>query len=387
MEPPEMSDAARKLRAWAEIDLGRLERNLANIKRALPDHLKFIAVIKADAYGHGLAPVATRLMRAGADMFAVANLEEASALREIGTGWPILVLSAILPTERPDIFTHNVIPTVSSLEEAKALAELARVRSTTLGIHLKIDTGMARLGIWHTEAVDLFKQILRLPELRLEGIYTHFACADSDPEVTRAQRDTFLALLSQLPAIPGVHPIIHADNSAGIESFPANGPLTGARIGLLQFGVLPYAGSFLANVPVEPVFSFHARVGLIKQLPKGTPVSYGHTHALRRDTRLGILTAGYADGIPTRMSNRGHALVGGQRCPILGRVTMDQTLVDLTDAPPEVEPGMVATFIGKQGGETLKVEGFAAAAEQVPWETFCSVSKRVHRLYRLDSAL
>lgn len=379
--------ASDKLRAWAEVDLGRLERNLANIRAALPPHLRHIAVIKADAYGHGSTAVATRLMRAGADLFAVANIEEAAALREIGSGWPILVLSAVLPVERGDVFTHNVIPTVSSLEEVAAFAAEAGARGHPLGVHVKIDTGMGRLGVWHAEAAALVAAIRRRRELRLEGVFTHFACADTDAAVTRAQRACFLGVLAEsgLAKTPGL--LVHADNSAGIDSFPREGPFNGARIGLLQFGVPPYSGSFLSDVAVEPVFSFHTRVGLVKALPAGTPVSYGHTHTLRRSSRLAILTAGYADGIPTRMSNRGHVLIHGHKCPIVGRVTMDQTLVDTTDIPRAVAAGDQATLIGAQQGHQLDVQAFAAAAGQIPWETFCSISKRVRRIYRLDSGL
>ncbi len=379
--------AADKLRAWAEVDLGQLERNLANIRAALPPHLRYVAVIKADAYGHGSTAVATRLMRAGADLFAVANIDEAAALREIGSGWPILILSAVLPSERPEVFAHNVTPTVSSAEEVRAFAEEARARGHALGVHLKIDTGMGRLGIWHGEAGALAAEIRSHKSLRLEGVYTHFACADSDAAVTAEQRGRFLHCLNEagLARTPGL--LIHADNSAGIDSFPRGGPFNGARVGLLQFGVRPYAGSFLADVAVEPVFSFHARVALVKSLPAGTPVSYGHTHTLRRTSRLAILAAGYADGIPTRMSNRGRVLIHGYECPVVGRVTMDQTLVDVTDLPRSAVPGDTATLIGVQEGARLTVEDFAAAADQIPWETFCSISKRVRRIYRIDSAL
>ncbi|MCC5808030.1 MAG: alanine racemase [Opitutales bacterium] len=375
------------LRAWAEVDLGQLERNLANIRAALPPHLRYVAVIKADAYGHGSTSVATRLMRARADLFAVANIDEAAALREIGSGWPILILSAVLPSERTEVFAHNLTPTVSSAEEVRAFAEEAHARGRVLGVHLKIDTGMGRLGVWHGEAAALASDILSRKSLRLEGVYTHFACADSDAAVTAEQRDRFLRCLDEADLARKSGLIIHADNSAGIDTFPRSGLFNGARVGLLQFGVRPYAGSLLANVAVEPVFSFHTRIALVKSLPAGTSVSYGHTHTLRRPSRLAILAAGYADGIPTRMSNRGRVLIHGYECPVVGRVTMDQTLVDITDLPQPAAPGDTATFIGTQGGASLRVEDFAAAADQIPWETFCSISKRVRRVYRIDSAL
>lgn len=372
-------NAPDKLRAWAEIDLGTLERNLQNIRASLPERIKYVAVVKADAYGHGIGPVVHRLMRSGADCFAVANLAEAADIREVGSGWPILVLSAILPSEDGDLIAARAMPTVSSLEEVVRFTEVARKAGRRLAVHLKIDTGMGRLGVWHSEARELYLAIRNAPELLLDGIYTHFSCADCDAEYTRQQRDTFFATLDSFPDLQREALLIHADNSSGLDSFPKGGPLNGARVGLLQFGVCPYANSLLSTVHVGPVFSFHARVGLVKRLPAGTGVSYGRRHILSRDTRTAIITAGYGDGVPTTLSNRGEVLIHGHRCKILGRVTMDQTIVDVTDLP-EVSVGDVATFVGTQGGQSIGIEEFSHLSEQIPWEAFCAITKRVQRI-------
>jgi len=380
----EMSHHPDKLRAWAEIDLSRLERNLKAIRAVLPDHLKYISVVKADAYGHGSAPVVTRLMRGGADLFAVANLDEAAAVRELGYGWPILILSAILPAEMPDVLAYKVIPTVSSAEELAQLGAIAIAHKTEIPVHVKVDTGMGRLGKWFAGAADLIREAARAPGIRLEGIYTHFSCADSDPDFTAVQRARFFSVLEAVgDSIPdGL--LIHADNSAGIQSFPRGGPLNGARIGLFQFGVRPYGGSLIDSVHVEPVLSFRARVGLVKDVPAGTGISYGQTLKLARDTRIAVITAGYGDGIPTSASNRGHIIVRGVPCPILGRVTMDQTIVDAS-ALDHVERGDLATIIGSDGTAAISVEAFSAATGQIPWEAFTSITKRVHRIYRTDT--
>jgi alanine racemase len=380
-----MSRPPNQQRAWAEIDLGCLERNLRAIRGSLPPHLAYIGVVKADAYGHGLPAVASRLMRCGADAFAVANLEEAAAILEIGSGWPVMVLSPLLPAECHQAVALRVICVVSSVDECLRLAEAARQQGTYAQVHLKVDTGMGRLGVWYRDAHPVFAAVQAIPQLQLTGLCTHFASADSNPQLTATQRRRFATFLAGVPPAVRRQMLIHADNSAGLESLPASEHYNGARVGLLQFGVRPQSAAQRALPPVEPVFSFHCRVGLVKNLPAGAGVSYGHTLTLKRRTRTAVLTAGYGDGIPTTLSNCGEVLIHGQRCPILGRVTMDQTIVDVSSLPG-VAPGDVATIVGLQGDAALPITEFAARSAQIPWEAFCSITKRVPRFYRTDSA-
>ena len=375
-----------KLRCWAEIDLGVLERNLKRIRAALPSHIKYLAVVKADAYGHGMRQTVSRLMRSGTDMFAVANIGEAAEIREIGSGWPILALSALLPEEDKYISQYQIIPTISSADEVERFCRVGQAADKPIPVHLKIDTGMGRLGVWHEEASALYKKIRSCRELVLEGIFTHFSSAGTDPEFSRSQRELFLNALSCFPDLQLGQLLIHADNSAGLEFFSSDEPFNAVRVGLLQFGVRPYPESFLGRVRVEPVFSFHSRVGLVKNLPAGTGISYGGTYRLQRVSRIAVLTAGYGDGIPTTVSNIGEVLIQGRRCKILGRVTMDQTIVDITDLP-NVSCGEKATLIGRQGGEEIDVTTFSTWAKSIPWETFCSITKRVQRIYRTDTAV
>lgn len=382
-----MNDRPANLRAWAEINLGALERNLRLIRSALPPYLKYIAVIKANAYGHGLAPVATRLMRARADAFAVANIEEAVRLREVGTGWPILLLSVLLPEEYRDAVQLDLQLVLSSVPEIEALGEQAASINRTVSVHLKIDTGMGRLGVWHPGFPRLLEALHRFPALRLEGLCTHFSSADSDPDFTRTQRERFLNCLSRLPSAQLKRLLIHADNSAGIESFPRNGPFNAARVGLMQFGIRPSPGSLLGSARTEPVLSFHARIGLLKALPAGTPISYGQSLRLQRDSRIAILTAGYADGLTTALSNRGSVIIADHLCPILGRVTMDQTIVDVTDLPQPPHVGQRATFIGQSPTQSISVRHYARSSGQIEWEVLCSLSARTRRVYLTDSAL
>jgi alanine racemase len=369
------------LRCWAEIDLAALERNLRRIRASLPDHIRYVAVVKADAYGHGLHQVAARLMHAGTDLFAVATLAEAGALREIGPGWPILLLSPLIPEEFDHVVQLDVAVTISSIEEVEQLSLAAISADRPLDVHLKIDTGMGRAGVWHTAALPVYQAIKDAPQLRLAGIYTHYSSSDDDPVFTNEQRHRFRSALKSF-----AHPdlsslLIHADNSAGLETIERAGPFNAVRIGLLQFGIIPRLGALLADVATEPVFSFHTRVSLVKTLPQGTAISYGQTHKLPRDTRIAVLTGGYGDGINRLLSNRGQVLIHGQRCPILGRITMDQTIVDVSHLSA-VTSGDHVVLVGRQDEAQIDVLEFSAWAETIPWETLCSVTKRVPRIYR-----
>ncbi len=370
-------------RAWAEIDLPALDRNVGRIKAALPPRVRYVGVVKADAYGHGMAEVVSRLLQAGVDCFAVANVEEASRLREIGPQAEILLLSPALADEYPQVLSLGLVPTLSSLAEAKALGDLAHAQGRRVRVHVKVDTGMGRAGVWHTGAAALLEAVLVHPGLDLRGVYTHFSHADGDAAFTTEQRRLFLDVLTAIPSSRREGLLIHADNSSGLDSFSSDSPFNAVRVGLLQYGLPPHPGSFLDRIQPEPVLSFHARVVLVKSLPKGTAVSYGRTHTLTRESRVAIVAAGYGDGIPTAASGRGQLLIRGQRCPILGRVTMDQTLVDVTDLP-SASVGDIATILGRQGDARITVADFCSWADCIPWEALCTLTQRVRRVYRTD---
>lgn len=344
--------------------------------------MRYVAVVKADAYGHGVPQIVRRLMQSGVDFFAVANVAEAAEIRHMGAGWPILILSPLLPEEDERLIAYDLVATVSTESECERLNALAIKRKTEIRIHLKVDTGMGRLGAWHEGAGELLQSIRHLPGLRLEGIYTHFSSAESDPDFTRLQRTRFLEVLDTARSAKNLSGdlLIHADNSAGLSSLDQDSPFNAVRVGLLQFGVSPYPDSAFGRVTVEPVFSFHTRVGLIKKLPAGTDISYGRTHRLTCDTRIAVLTAGYGDGVPLQLSNRGQVIIRGKPCPILGRVTMDQTIVDASDCP-DAAIGDEALLIGKDQNCTISASEFSQQSGTIPWETLCSVTKRVTRVY------
>lgn len=382
------ASAQLPLRCWAEIDLAALERNLRLIRAALPAGLRYVAVVKADAYGHGLPQTAARLMHAGADLFAVANIAEALSIRELSADWPVLLLGPTLPGEERYLAEFDLAATVSNADDVRRFAAAGRAAGRPVAVHLKLDTGMGRLGVWHEEAAALHAVIRETRDVRLAGVFTHFASADEDADFTAEQRRRLLAALERMPGLDREHLFIHADNSAGLESAPGAGsPFNAVRVGLLQFGVLPHPHSLLARVNTEPVFSFHTRVGLVKTLPAGTGISYGRTRVLRRPSRIAVLTAGYGDGLDRALSNRGSVLIQGRRCPILGRVCMDQAIVDVTDLPAEPAVGDAVVLVGHQRGAAIGVAEFSAWAGTIPWETLCSVTKRVPRLYRNASGV
>lgn len=341
--------------------------------------MRYIAVVKADAYGHGMPQIVRRLMQSGVDYFAVANVAEAADIRHMGAGWPILLLSPLLPEEDRFLIEHDLTATVSTMDECRRFGQLAAAHQTQIKVHLKIDTGMGRLGVWYERAAELIEAIAEMDAIKLEGIYTHFSSADSDREFTDLQRQRFLDVFDHARNLHG-ELIVHADNSAGIETLSDESPFNAVRIGLLQFGVTPYPDSILGRARVEPIFSFHTRIGLVKDLPAGTDISYGRTHTLKRDSRIAVLTAGYGDGVPIGLSDRGEVLINGHRCPILGRVTMDQTIVDISDCPSAKSGGHVV-LIGKDEGHEITTAEFSRLSQTIPWETLCSVTKRVTRVY------
>jgi alanine racemase len=374
-------------RCWVEIDLAALERNLKLIRATLPAQIKYVAVVKADAYGHGLPQVAARLMHANADLFGVATIAEAMSVRELSADWPVLLLSPVLPDEDRYLAEFDLAATVSSLEEVRRFDAAGLAAGKPIAVHLKIDTGMGRLGAWHADAPAVYAAIREARGLRLAGIFTHFSSADEDPAFTTEQRRLFLATLARLPGLDAGRLFIHADNSAGLETTPDDSIFNAVRVGLLQFGILPHPNSMLARVRAEPVFSFHTRVGLVKRLPAGTGISYGQTARLQRDSLIAVLTAGYGDGIARASSNRAQVLIQGQRCPVLGRITMDQTIVDITDVPQPVQVGDPVVLVGRQGPAEISVTEFSTWGDTIAWETLCSVTKRVPRHYRNASGV
>ena len=331
-----------------------------------------MAVVKANGYGHGLDEVVETLSRErkGVDVFAVASLGEAIQLRSTEKKTPVLLLSAALPEEYQAIARHGFIPTISSLQEATLFAKAARKNSRP-NIHFKIDTGMGRLGALPSEAGGILKKIGSLP-LTLHSISTHLSSADSNQAYTARQLQTFEKLIAELheqfPEVP-----VHVLNSAATILLPSHAR-DFVRVGLLLYGVSP-----VANIQdqLKPVLSWKASVTLIRNLPKGHHVSYGGTYTTPHEMKTAVIPAGYADGYPRQLSGKGASvLLHGKRCPVLGRITMDQIIVDISHLG-RVRIGDEAVLLGRQHGEEITATEIAQKADTIPWHLFCGITARV----------
>ncbi|MFM8236735.1 MAG: alanine racemase [Actinomycetota bacterium] len=360
---------------WAEIDLGALRDNVHAFRSAVAPAV-LCAVVKADAYGHGAVPASRAVLEAGARVLAVANVDEGEELRAAGIDAPIMVLSQPRPEDASAVAELGLEPVVYTAEGIDALA--AAVGPHPVGVHLKVDTGMHRVGCPPDRATDLARRIETAPGLVLAGVCTHFAVADHPGhDFTVAQQTRFAAVLAGLADV-GIAPgTIHACNSAA--AFTASAAHSDmVRIGIGLYGVVP--GLPEPGVELRPVMAVKARVAHAQQLGPGEGVSYGLRYTTERSTRIVTVPIGYADGVPRGLGMRGGVvLVRGRRRPIAGTVTMDQLMVDVGDDP--VEPGEEVVLVGEQGGERIGVEEWARLMDTIPNEIVCGIGPRVPRRY------
>lgn len=378
-------------RAWAEIDLDALQFNIESIKKSIDKKTKIIAVIKTDGYGHGASQIASVLEDEEQVWgYAVATAEEAFSLREGRIRKPILILGYTFPYSYEQMIEEGVRSTVFTYEAAKELSDTAVAAGKKCKIHLKIDTGMTRIGIHpDDEGVTLIGQIMGLPGLEIEGIFTHFATADeADRTKTYQQMMLFKEYVEQVESRLGLAiPMKHCSNSAGIAEIPeAN--MDAVRAGIILYGLWP-SDEVQADgrIQLRPMLSLKSRVVYVKTVPKGQEISYGGTYTTTRDTRVATICIGYGDGYPRSLSNRGHVLVKGQRAPILGRVCMDQFMIDVTDINSPVRVGDQVTLIGTDGGEHITMEELGAVSGRFNYELACDIGKRIPRIYKLDDTL
>lgn len=358
-------------RSWVEIDRAALHHNLQVVQKLAPK-AKIIAVIKANAYGHGMTGMA-KTLAPHVSYFAVASLEEALRIREVEKKIPILLLSAALHSEYAAIAEHGFIPTISSYEEAYYFSKKANAGAP---IDFKINTGMNRLGAWPADAEKIMLRIVKLP-LTIQSISTHLPSADSDAAYTRRQLALFKNLLPPLRAL-APNASVHVLNSAGLLRFSKHA-YDEVRIGLMMYGVAPIA-SF--QKLLRPALTWKTVISLITKIPKGSGVSYGGTYQASRDLTAAILSVGYGDGYPRHVSGKGaYVLMEGKRAPIIGRVTMDQLIVDVSHIK-NAKIGDTVILLGKQGRQEITATELSSKADTIAWHLFTGITERVHRVYK-----
>jgi len=367
------------LPTYATIDLAALAHNLSQIKRYLSPGCDIMAVVKANAYGHGAVETAHALARQGIERFAVASLDEGIALRHAGLSASIVVLGALLDNQVPDLVAHRLTPVISDGRILPTLAMAARSHPAPYPIHLKVETGMGRLGFSPEELLSLLTDPIFRPPLQIEGLMTHLADADgTDSAFTERQLGVYRSMLAQIQQRGFTVPLLHTANSAAIVRFPES------HFSLVRPGIMLYGYHTLPpSIPtpdLKPVLSLQSTIVQLRSIPRGGTVSYNRTFVAERPTRIAVLPIGYADGYSRRLSHRGSVLLQGRRAPIIGLVCMDMIMVDVTDFGL-VQVGETVTLIGHQGKESIWADEVSRWMDTIPYEVLCGIGPRVPRLY------
>lgn len=367
------------LRAAAYVNLNAINENLLNVKKRLPEKCELFAVIKADGYGHGAVQIAKRVENT-VNRFAVATLDEALDLRRV-TKKPVLILGFLHPDFHPVAVENNITLTVFRFEDAENISKSAKNCGKTAKIHIKLDTGMGRIGfIPNNESLAEIKKINELENIELEGIFTHFATADeADKAYTLLQKNRFDTFYEKLKAAGVLIPIRHIANSAGIMEFE-NFPYEAARSGIVTYGLYPSDEVKKENLPLTPAMTFKSYIANIKTVNKGDGISYGKTFVADGERKIATIPVGYADGYPRLLSNKGRIIAGGQYAPITGRICMDQFMADVSGIE-NIKVGDEVTLMGKSGDKCIPCEEIASLAGTINYEIVCGISKRVPRIY------
>lgn len=375
-----MNEIFKSLRTWVEINLDALECNFDAVRKALPENIKILAVVKANAYGHGAVGIA-KFLQDKADYLAVAATDEALELRKNGINCPILVLGHIPYGDYDNIVKFNITTTISDFYEAELLSKAAEKAGVTAPLHIAVDTGMNRIGFaCNNDSIEEIKKIKELPNITIEGVFSHLAAADMlDKTYTKMQAEKFDGFVKKLSETGVEAPVKHLYNSAGIADLEKKYDMV--RQGIILYGLKPSDEVEFNNINApKPVMSMKTRVVQVKTLPAGESISYGCTYTTEKETVVATLCAGYADGVTRVLSNNGEVLIRGKRARILGRVCMDQFMADVTDIP-DVQTGDTATIFGSDGDETISVDEIAKKAKTINYEIICNINSRVTRVY------
>jgi alanine racemase len=368
-------------RAWIEINLNALVHNVQQLRQVLAPATQLMTVVKADAYGHGAVTVAQTALRHGASWLGVATIPEGIELREAGIQAPILLLGATNTSEQVQAVAQwRLQPTLCTPKQALIFSEtLANLPAAMpLPVHLKIDTGMSRLGMPWLQAAEFAQLAARLPGLHIASVYSHLATADDpDPTIMQQQHDRFQQAVTQLRGLGITPPCLHLSNSAA-TLVDATLHYDLVRVGLATYGLYP-APHLRNAIDLKPVMQVKARVTQVKSIQPGTGVSYGHQYVADREMLMAVVGIGYADGIPRNLSNRMTALIRGQRVPQIGAVTMDQLMLDVSRIP-DLQAGEVVTLLGQDGRESISADDWAEILGTISWEILCSFKHRLPRV-------
>jgi alanine racemase len=362
-----------------EVDLRALEFNYRQIQKRIPGGVKVLAVVKADAYGHGAIPVSLKLEKLGVDYLGVAIPEEGAELRKGGVNAPILVLGGIFGGEVDQIFRFRLTPVIFRRDSLKLLSREAEKRRRKVKVHLKVDTGMGRLGVPLNLWTDFLKEVKRSPKIETEGILSHFSMTDEEKGFTQNQWKAFQQAVAIAQEMGISCQYLHMASSAMLAAFPAYSASL-VRPGIMLYGSYP-SPAFQTVIPLKPVMTLKTCIHFMKSVPPGTRISYGGTFATQRESLIATLPIGYADGYSRHLSNHGEVLIRGKRAPIVGKVCMDFVMVDVTDIP-RVSVGDEVILMGKQGRGQITAEEIAEKINSISYEVLCAIGKRVPRIYK-----
>ncbi len=364
---------------FCSIDLEALRWNFRQVRKKVGRPVKVLSVVKANAYGHGAVQVARVLEDEGSYGFGVATLEEGIELRKGGLQSPVLILAGIYPEQIEELLEYHLTPTICEVEALRLLEGLARKRGVSLPFHLKVDTGMGRLGFLPSEIDSWIPELAEIKALKLEGVFSNFSQAErADGNYTQGQVETFKNVVKGLKA-QGHHPrLIHLANSAAVIALPSS-YFTMVRPGLVLYGIYP-SRDMARRLSLKPILTWKTRILQLKRVPKGAGISYGRTFVTKRESLIAILPVGYADGCHRLLSNRGTVLVRGKRAPIVGRICMDLTMIDVT-AIRGVKQGDEVVLLGEQGADQISANEMARWAETISYEILTSISARVPRIH------
>ena len=366
-------------RSYAQIDLSAIDHNLQEIKKLLPDGVKTLAVVKADAYGHGLVPVSKHI-ESKVDYFAVATVEDALDLRASGIDKPIIILSFTSPLQYAELIEYDITATMYNLDEAKQLSDLAVKKGKKATVHIPIDTGMGRIGFTPDEnGADAVEQISKMKGIYLEGLFSHYAMADYKDKTEALKQtaffDKFIAMLEE----KGIDiPIKHMNNSAGTMELPKKYDM--CRVGMALYGFYPSEEMDKENVKLRPAMEVFSHIVHLKTVPKGTKIGYGQIYEAPDERRIATVCMGYADGYKRDLTGKGYVLIKGRKAPIVGKICMDQFMVDVTGIP-DLRVGGRVVIMGKSGDEMLSAETLGAMCHSFNYEIICSFMPRVKRVY------